>query len=399
MAKQSSLDSFFGVPKTKRVQAQGTLNFQKKDEKEEKKNKTKNQVVVDDNNDEDDEDDDDVVVVVVKPSTKKQNKRRIIDDDDDDEEEVALEMEEPEEKKESPIDETPVVAAAAAAAAAAAVIKKEDIKKTPRTKKVKTSAPIVKKQEPNNDEEEEMIDVDDKEEDASDDEEAYDEEMESEEKSSIATSFFQKKTTTKKVNKTVVSKTTTGNNNETTEDSTTPSPSKEKELPKLVGPLPYVLFCDTMEQIEAISSRLEISDLLMTVMRRVIQSSNPTDLYDLVYLSSNSVAPSYDCIELGIGDAILIKAIGEAYGTNPCEYFIKYNMYVCILYVYYTIMKKGKALCIIYRRDTLTHHFFSFCYNTHTHTQKHTQPLLNKNTNPKEIWAQSPRRARANNAH
>ena len=44
---------------------------------------------------------------------------------------------------------------------------------------------------------------------------------------------------------------------------------------------------------------------------------NPKDLYPIVYLASNSVAPAYECVELGIGDSILIKAIGEAYGTSP----------------------------------------------------------------------------------
>ena len=37
----------------------------------------------------------------------------------------------------------------------------------------------------------------------------------------------------------------------------------------------------------------------------------------LVYLASNSVAAAYECVELGVGDAILIKAIGEANGSNP----------------------------------------------------------------------------------
>jgi DNA ligase-1 len=44
---------------------------------------------------------------------------------------------------------------------------------------------------------------------------------------------------------------------------------------------------------------------------------NPKDLYQLIYLTSNTVAPAYECVELGIGDSILIKAIGEAYGSNP----------------------------------------------------------------------------------
>jgi DNA ligase N terminus len=84
-------------------------------------------------------------------------------------------------------------------------------------------------------------------------------------------------------------------------------------------PLLYLVVCETLEKIEGISSRLEIQSILTNLFRHVRFSSSPKDLYDLVYLCSNSVAPSYDCLELGIGDAILIKAIGEAYGTKPCK--------------------------------------------------------------------------------
>jgi DNA ligase-1 len=123
-------------------------------------------------------------------------------------------------------------------------------------------------------------------------------------------------TSTKNKNKTTTKKTlSTTTHNDTTVDATAklvPAVS-----PYVDEPLSYLVFCNVMEQIEAISGRLEIQAILTTLISHVIQSSTPTDLYDLVYLSSNSVAPSYECIELGIGDAILIKAIGEAYGTNP----------------------------------------------------------------------------------
>ncbi|KAL7452316.1 hypothetical protein ACHAWC_004043 [Mediolabrus comicus] len=46
-------------------------------------------------------------------------------------------------------------------------------------------------------------------------------------------------------------------------------------------------------------------------------NNNKSDLYTLLYLASNSVAPQHDNVELGVGDSILIKAIGEASGTNP----------------------------------------------------------------------------------
>jgi DNA ligase 1 len=80
--------------------------------------------------------------------------------------------------------------------------------------------------------------------------------------------------------------------------------------------IPYLALCTTFEAIEAITSRLAIQELLTDLFRQVLALS-PKDMYELIYLASNSVAAAYECIELGIGDAILIKAIGEAYGTNP----------------------------------------------------------------------------------
>jgi len=44
-----------------------------------------------------------------------------------------------------------------------------------------------------------------------------------------------------------------------------------------------------------------------------------------MYLASNTVAPAYECVELGVGDSILIKAIGEASGTNPAQIKLKYE--------------------------------------------------------------------------
>mmetsp|Transcript_17486 Transcript_17486/g.24583 ORF Transcript_17486/g.24583 Transcript_17486/m.24583 type:complete len:682 (-) Transcript_17486:182-2227(-) len=78
----------------------------------------------------------------------------------------------------------------------------------------------------------------------------------------------------------------------------------------------YAALCHTLEQIEEITGRLQIQEYLTELFRCVVLQ-NPQDMYELIYLASNSVAPAYECVELGIGDSILIKAIGEAYGTNP----------------------------------------------------------------------------------
>ena len=90
----------------------------------------------------------------------------------------------------------------------------------------------------------------------------------------------------------------------------------EASVAEISTPVLYQDLVEILEEIEAITGRLEIQAKLTKLFRRVLQTS-PKDLYAIVYLASNSIAPAYECVELGIGDSILIKAIGEAYGTNP----------------------------------------------------------------------------------
>ena len=107
---------------------------------------------------------------------------------------------------------------------------------------------------------------------------------------------------------------------------------KSKQLPQsnetLKGdnntPIPYSTLTETLSSIEAITGRLEIQSHLTKLFSQCLLSY-PQDLLTLVYLSSNSVAPAYECVELGIGDAILIKAIGEANGSNPTVIKQKYE--------------------------------------------------------------------------
>jgi len=119
----------------------------------------------------------------------------------------------------------------------------------------------------------------------------------------------------------------------------------------------YSALCDTFSDVEEISSRLDIQEKLTELFRKVLlmdgggdqdedmedmdekkkDSNKPaaaavasskkggkkaeedtrSDLYTLLYLCSNQVAPQHANVELGVGDSILIKAIGEASGTAP----------------------------------------------------------------------------------
>jgi len=88
--------------------------------------------------------------------------------------------------------------------------------------------------------------------------------------------------------------------------------------------IPYSVLCRALSKIEAITSRLQIQVILTELLRQVVLA-RPDDACTILYLASNSVAPAYECVELGIGDAILIKAIAEATGTSPASIKQKYE--------------------------------------------------------------------------
>jgi len=133
---------------------------------------------------------------------------------------------------------------------------------------------------------------------------------------------------------------------------------EDKEIEWKAGtPAPYAALCETFGEIEAISGRLDIQERLTTLFRKVLlrdgggeeaeggdsdeemedgnadkkggskkgadskggkkKEGERSDLYPIIYLASNSVAPQHANVELGVGDSILIKAIGEASGTAP----------------------------------------------------------------------------------
>lgn len=79
--------------------------------------------------------------------------------------------------------------------------------------------------------------------------------------------------------------------------------------------VPYSAVAETFNAISATSSRLEKESLLAKLFR-AISLTSPSDLDSVVYLASNKIFPAYEGLELGIGDALLIKAVVEATGRN-----------------------------------------------------------------------------------
>ena len=125
--------------------------------------------------------------------------------------------------------------------------------------------------------------------------------------------------------------------------------------------IPYVTLCQVFGNIEEITGRLQIQELLTKLLRQILlrrrqrqeeqqqhggesPETDSNDLQAVLYLASNEVAPAYQCVELGIGDAILIKAIGEATGTATNMVKAKYESVGDLGTVAMTFKSKQKTL-------------------------------------------------------
>eukprot|EP00198_Chlamydomonas_reinhardtii_P013554 XP_001702891.1 DNA ligase [Chlamydomonas reinhardtii] len=98
---------------------------------------------------------------------------------------------------------------------------------------------------------------------------------------------------------------------------------KEQDISAVISwkegqPVPYSLLANTFEAIAGTTKRLEIVALLVSAFRAIL-ATNPPDLLPAVYLCVNRVAPAHTGIELGIGEATLIKAMCEATGKNEAS--------------------------------------------------------------------------------
>ncbi|PSN34014.1 DNA ligase 1 [Blattella germanica] len=82
--------------------------------------------------------------------------------------------------------------------------------------------------------------------------------------------------------------------------------------------VPYLALAKTLEEIEAVSARLKMIEILANYFRSVIVLS-PDDLLPSVYLCLNKLAPAYEGIELGIAETTLMKAIAQSTGRTVAQ--------------------------------------------------------------------------------
>ena len=80
-------------------------------------------------------------------------------------------------------------------------------------------------------------------------------------------------------------------------------------------PVPYAALCTTFSLVEMTTKRLVISAHCSLFLRQVLRLT-PQDLLPTIQLMINKLAADYAGIELGIGESLIMKAIGESTGRS-----------------------------------------------------------------------------------
>ncbi|CAG8591637.1 11178_t:CDS:2, partial [Diversispora eburnea] len=90
--------------------------------------------------------------------------------------------------------------------------------------------------------------------------------------------------------------------------------------------VPYSFLIDTFSLVANTKSRIKIINYLTNMLRTIILH-DPKSVLPAFWLSSNSIAPSYEGMELGIGSNILTKAISEISGCSSQKLKKYYDRY------------------------------------------------------------------------
>ena len=84
---------------------------------------------------------------------------------------------------------------------------------------------------------------------------------------------------------------------------------------KAGDPVPYAALCTTFSLVELTRKRLEITAHCSLFLRQVLRLT-PDDMTHTVHLMIGKLGADYAGIELGIGESLIMKAIGESTGRS-----------------------------------------------------------------------------------
>ncbi|EPQ58741.1 hypothetical protein GLOTRDRAFT_36485 [Gloeophyllum trabeum ATCC 11539] len=79
--------------------------------------------------------------------------------------------------------------------------------------------------------------------------------------------------------------------------------------------IPYSLLAHALSTLTTTRSRITILNILTNTLRVILQA-HPPSLLPALYLLSNTLAPAYDSVELGLGYSVILKAIQHVSGLS-----------------------------------------------------------------------------------
>lgn len=94
--------------------------------------------------------------------------------------------------------------------------------------------------------------------------------------------------------------------------------------------VPFIFLCLAFDLISHETGRIVITDIVCNALRTVMNTT-PDDLLAAVYLLANRIAPAHEGLELGIGDASIIKALAEACGRKEVQIKKQYKVKILVL--------------------------------------------------------------------
>lgn len=77
----------------------------------------------------------------------------------------------------------------------------------------------------------------------------------------------------------------------------------------------FSALCEVFEQVESTTKRLIIADYLRDFFV-MLMLHHPQDLPVVIHLCLSRLGPEYDGVELGVGEALLVKAISQTTGKS-----------------------------------------------------------------------------------
>jgi DNA ligase-1 len=79
--------------------------------------------------------------------------------------------------------------------------------------------------------------------------------------------------------------------------------------------LDYVVIADAYEKIEATTKRLEMTDLLVDLLKKTPKNV----IAKVVYLTQGKLYPDFVGLEIGVAEKLAIKALARASGRSQSE--------------------------------------------------------------------------------